>query len=233
MEKRSHHDPTGRRQFLGKLSASATAIGMAGLLTPLSSLHAETPRKSDASDPDEWFKKMSGKHRIMYDVTRPNGIFPFLWPRAFLLTNQATGSTPEECNVVVVLRHEGLPYAFNSEIWAKYNLGEVFKADDPATKKPSTRNPFWKPAKGDYSLPGIGVVDIGINELQDSGVLFCACNVAISVYSAAIAQGMKMDAEAVRKDWVAGLLPGVQVMPSGVWAVGRAQEHGCSYCFAG
>jgi intracellular sulfur oxidation DsrE/DsrF family protein len=29
------------------------------------------------------------------------------------------------------------------------------------------------------------------------------------------------------------LLPGVQVVPSGVWAVGRAQEKGCGYCYAG
>jgi intracellular sulfur oxidation DsrE/DsrF family protein len=34
-------------------------------------------------------------------------------------------------------------------------------------------------------------------------------------------------------DSKAGLLPGIQIVPSGVWAVGRAQEHGCQYCFAG
>jgi len=44
---------------------------------------------------------------------------------------------------------------------------------------------------------------------------------------------MKMEGADVKKEWVAGLLPGVQVMPSGVWAVGRAQEHGCTYCYAG
>jgi len=39
--------------------------------------------------------------------------------------------------------------------------------------------------------------------------------------------------EAVKKDWVAGLLPGVQVVPSGVLGVAHAQELGCVYCFAG
>jgi intracellular sulfur oxidation DsrE/DsrF family protein len=42
-----------------------------------------------------------------------------------------------------------------------------------------------------------------------------------------------LDAAELKKEWVAGLLPGVQVLPSGVWAVGRAQEKGCSYIFAG
>jgi len=37
----------------------------------------------------------------------------------------------------------------------------------------------------------------------------------------------------VKADWVAGLMPGVQVVPSGVLAVSRAQEKGCNYCFAG
>jgi intracellular sulfur oxidation DsrE/DsrF family protein len=132
-----------------------------------------------------------------------------------------------------VLRHAGIPYAFNSEIWAKYNFGEVFKADDPATKKPSVRNPFWKPGKGDFKIPGIGVVEIGINELQDSGVMFCVCDAAMTVFSASLAEGMKMDAAEVKKEWIAGLLPGIQVVPSGVWGVGRAQEHGCTYCFVG
>jgi intracellular sulfur oxidation DsrE/DsrF family protein len=86
---------------------------------------------------------------------------------------------------------------------------------------------------GDFQVPGIGSVAIGINDLQEQGVMFCVCNAAITVYSTAISQGMNMSPEEVKKDWLAGLLPGIQVVPSGVWAVGRAQEHGCAYCFAG
>jgi hypothetical protein len=232
MEKQNPRNSTGRRQFLGKLGASAATLSMAGLIAPFQQLQAKNSSVSDSSDPDEWFKKMKGKHRIILDVVRPNGIFPFAWPRVYLLTNQATGSTVADCNVVVVLRHEGIPYAFNNEIWAKYNFGEVFKVDDPATKKASTHNPFWKPGKGDFSIPGIGAVEIGINELQDSGVMFCVCDVAMTVYSAVIGQEMKMDPAQIKTEWMSGLLPGIQAMPSGIWAVGRAQEHGCTYCYA-
>jgi len=69
--------------------------------------------------------------------------------------------------------------------------------------------------------------------LQNDGVMFCVCDMAMTVFSAVVAKGMNMDAAAVKKEWVAGVLPGIQVVPSGVWAVGRAQEHGCAYCFAG
>jgi intracellular sulfur oxidation DsrE/DsrF family protein len=121
----------------------------------------------------------------------------------------------------------------NNDLWAKYKFGEMFKINDPKTKAPAVRNPFWQPGPDDYKVPGIGPVQIGINQLQSSGVLFCACDMALTVYSAATADAMKADAAAVKKEWLAGVLPGVQVVPSGVWAVGRAQEHGCAYCFAG
>ena len=76
-------------------------------------------------------------------------------------------------------------------------------------------------------------MQIGINELQAAGVKFCVCEVAMTVNSNVMAEKIKKDAAEIRKDWMAGLLPGVQPVPSGVWAVGRAQEHGCAYCFAG
>jgi intracellular sulfur oxidation DsrE/DsrF family protein len=44
---------------------------------------------------------------------------------------------------------------------------------------------------------------------------------------------MNMKAEDVKKEWLSGLLPGIQQVPSGVWALGRAQEQRCAYIFAG
>jgi intracellular sulfur oxidation DsrE/DsrF family protein len=127
-------------------------------------------------------------------------------------------------------------------LWEKYKFSEVFKglgeigpafqAADAATAV-TVRNPFWKPKKGDFKAPGIGAVDIGLNDLQASGVKFCVCNAAMTVYSTAVAGKMNLKPEDVMKDWVSGLLPGIQIVPSGVWAVGRAQEYGCQYCFAG
>jgi intracellular sulfur oxidation DsrE/DsrF family protein len=115
-----------------------------------------------------------------------------------------------------------------SRLWEKYKFGEMFKVDDEATKSPLTANPFWQPKEGSLPLPGMG-----IDELQKSGVLFGICDMALTVYSKMTAEKMKMDAAEVKKDWVSGVLPGVQIVPSGVLAVNRAQEHGCTYCFAG
>jgi hypothetical protein len=233
MNGQDHKLTTNRRDFLGTIAMGAGALTMASLTIPAQLAAHAKPVKNYPEDPEEWFKKINGKHRIVFDVTQPNSVLPFVWPRVFLMTNQQTGATQKDCNEVVILRHEAIPYAFDSSLWEKYKLGEFAKITDPKTNGPSVRNMFWQPQPGDFAVPGIGNVQIGINELQDNGVMFGVCSVAILVNSHAIAQKMNADPDTVQKDLIAGILPGIQLLPSGVWAVGRAQEHGCAYCFAG
>jgi intracellular sulfur oxidation DsrE/DsrF family protein len=225
---------TSRRNFLGALAAGTATFSISTLASPLTAgakSMEEKFRKPD--DPEAWLQKLTGKHKMVFDVTQPHGVFPFAWPRVFLMTNTMTGTPEKENNVVVVLRHDAIPYAMETRLWEQYNFGEVFKATDPATNASSRRNPFWQPKAGDYKIPGFGEVAIGINELQQSGVIFVVCNAALTVYSTAVAQKMGKDPADVKKDWMSGLLPGIEVVPSGVWALGRAQEKGCAYCFAG
>ena len=230
-------NPSPRRKFIGHLATGAAALGLAGLTSPLG-VHAGTVStfsepNSTFSDADEWFNKVKGKHRIVFDVTAPGKghelILPFAWPKVFLLTNAATGTPEKDNGVVVILRHNAIPFAMENSLWTKYKFGEFFKIQDPANGKDALRNMFWKPNPV-FSVPGIGPVPIGINELQESGVMFCVCDMAMTVNSAVIAAQMNLKAEDVKKDFLSGLLPGIQVVPSGVWAVGRAQEHQCAYC---
>jgi len=221
-----------RRTFLKQVATGAAVLGTGILASPFS-LAAETPSASGESDADEWFKQIKGVHKMAFDVPAPNGLMPFAWPRVFMLTNAATGTPEKDCGVVVILRHNAIPYALNNQLWEKYKFGEMFKIMEEDGKTPATQNPFWQPAPGTYKVPGIGPVQIGINELQDSGVKFCVCAMAISVFSAMAAMNDNQDAAAVKNEWMAGVLPGIQLMPSGVWAVGRAQEHGCAYCYVG
>jgi intracellular sulfur oxidation DsrE/DsrF family protein len=234
MEEKNLSNTTNRRGFLGSLATGAAAMGIATIASPLTIHAGENFKETNSSDdPDEIFKKLKGKHRIVFDVTQPHELMPFVWPKVFLMTNEMTGTPEKDSSVVVVLRHDAIPYAFEDRLWAKYKFGELFKAHDPATNMASVRNPFWQPKPGAFNVPGFGNVPIGINELQASGVIFVVCNAAMTVYSAVAANNMGKDASEVKKDWEAGLLPGVKVVPSGVWALGRAQENGCGYIFAG
>lgn len=221
-----------RRGFLGMLSTGVAALGLTVAGRPLA-FAAETNAIPSPGDPDDWFKQIKGKHRIVFDVTHPlGGPLPFAWPRVFLMTNEATGTPDNDCGVVVVLRHDAMAYALDDNIWEKYHFGEAFKVTD-MNGMPVGKNVFAHPNPGDFKVPGVGEVSLGIKELQDNGVLICVCNVAMTVHSAGMAMKTGQDAGEVRSDWDKGLLPGIQVVPSGVWAVNRAQEHGCTYCFCG
>lgn len=243
MDTNETKEGTNRRNFLGTIATGAAAIGLTSIAPSLSAFAGEA--KFDPKvygDPEDMFKKINGKHRVVYDSPEPNGVSVFVWSKVFLLTNAATGTPEKDNNVVVVLRHNSIPYAFNDAMWKKYKFSEVFKgsgelggafqAADAATAA-TVRNPMWNPKPGDFKAPGIGPVPIGINELQASGVQFCVCNMAMTVYSAVVAMQTGGKAEDILKDWTANVLPGVQIVPSGVWALGRAQEKQCAYIFAG
>jgi intracellular sulfur oxidation DsrE/DsrF family protein len=230
MEKSFPSAEPSRRQFLNTMAGTAAVMGFSSFLPPSD---YEYYRSFGPDDPEAWTEKIKGKHKMVFDATQPHGIYPFAWPRVFLMTNKATGSEEKDCCAVVILRHTAIPYAFDHNMWEKYKFGEVFEALDPKTNAASLRNPFWKPAKGSFKVPGIGEVAIGINELQESGVLFGVCSAAITVFSTSVAEKLNKPAEEIKADWMTGLLPGIQPVPSGVWALGRAQQKGCSYIFAG
>ena len=212
--------PTPRRRFLGNLAAAAAALGLTGSVA--SSLEAETIERSADPQLDAWFGKIKGKHKMVFDVSEPNSGMGAIWPRVFLNTMAAT--YPGEATAVVILRHGGLPLSMGDAMWAKYPLGETFQINDGTA--PAKRNPY-------ATITGLPIPGLGITELMKAGVLVGACDVALTVYSSGVAQKLGLDPAAVKKDWVDGLLPGVQIVPSGVMAIARAQELGCGYCFAG
>ena len=216
-----------RRGFLGTLAAS-TAAGLSSL-TPLSLEAATRTRRITDTAVDAafeaWLNKITGKHKMLFDAPEVNSGMPVVWPRVWLNGNNENYGTKDTDNsAVIVLRHAAIPIAMQDATWAKYKLGEAFNIKDGDAA--ATRNVFAKQMP--LPLPGTG-----IEQLLASGAQFGVCNVALTVYSGVVAQKMNMDAAAVKADWVAGLMPGVQVVPSGVLAVSRGQEKGCNYCFAG
>ena len=149
MEPTNDQQSTPRREFLGALTTGVATLSVAAFVNPQPVLaHTNLLLTGPMDNADAWFNTIKGKHKVVFDATRPHGVFPFAWPRVFLMTNAATGTPEADNSVVVVLRHDAIPYAFEDRLWEKYKFGEVVKADDPATNKPATRNPFGKPNRG-------------------------------------------------------------------------------------
>lgn len=214
-----------RRKFVGTLAAGAS-----GLMAALPGSTLATPADNKvAADAEAWFDQVKGSHRIVYDAPEPHDGFPVIWTWVYYVTNNQTGSADNDLTAMVILRHNAIPFAMEDRLWAKYKLGEFFKITDKNTNAPAVRNPYWIPKEKDFP---VAVIE-GMKRLQERGALFCVCDMALTVMSGFVAQGMNLTPEEVKKDWISGILPGVQVVPSGVWAVSRAQEKNCAYCYAG
>lgn len=221
---------SNRRRFLGNLATGAATLGLATLADPMR-VAAEPSNPLPAADDkafEAWLGKIKGKHKQVFDSMLPDNGMSLAWARVFLMSNMQVGVPESDCTSVLVLRHESIPIAMESGLWKKYKFGEVFQINDMATNAPSVRNMFWKPKPNELPLPGMA-----LNELLDSGVLVGVCDLALTFYSKHVADMMKISPEECKKEWVAGVHPGIQIVPSGVLAVNRAQEHGCTYCWAG
>lgn len=215
-----------RRKFIGTLALGATA-GVTAMATPFK--ESTNFLTFGVNESDSWFKSIKGNHRVVFDAAEPNDAFSIIWTWGFYATNNQTGSPDSDITAVCVFRHNAMPFALEDNLWSKYKLGETFNIKDNRTKAPALRNPYYKATDGDFPIHGVD----GIKKMQDRGAMFCVCNLALTVYSGIVAKGLGLDPEAVRKEWVSGVLPGIQVVPAGIWALDRAQKQNCSYIFAG
>ena len=226
---RSTQDSTDRRSFLGAIATGSAALAMAGggLHVAASTAVAAASDTADGFS-EAWLNKITGKHKQFFDATTTNQ-FALVYAMNFLNSyNDAYKIPDDKLSAVVGLRHFAIAAAMNDEIWSKYKVGEFIQAMDSATKAPSTRNFLFHPRDGDMMFPAAS-----IDKLAARGVQFTACNVALTVLSGLLAKNAGVTADAAKAEWTAGLLPGVVLVPSGVLAVNRAQEKGCTYCNGG
>jgi hypothetical protein len=205
---------TPRRRFFGRVAAMS-ALGLFGF----AAIRARAePAQSDGPD---WPGTLKGRHRQVFDVYGINEGFPLGFANNFLAPN-------ESATAVMIFRHKGLPYALGSSMWEKYKIGESFKILDPETKAPAVKNPYFQPKPG-----VLANTDAALDRLLANGTVMGACGVALRGQSRRLAANAGVTAEEALKEWTANLIPGVTVVPSGTWAVNRAQEAGCTYCAGG
>ena len=205
---------TPRRGFFSRVAGIMT-VALAST-APVSSLAAPA-----ASGVAEWPGKLKGRHRQLVDAYTVNSGVPLAWAYTFMAPNKSA-------TAVVVLRHHAFLLALGSPVWARYKIGHVFNIVDPETNAPAEQNPFLHPK------PGILVVDeMAIDWLLSNGVIIGACGMALQVMSKKLASNAGVSAEEAAEEWRVNLIPGVTLVPSGTWAVNRAQEHGCTYCSGG
>ena len=220
---------TDRRAFLGTLATGSAAIAMVGVGLPTAA-SAEPTEFLEAPNgfSEAWLGKLTGKHRQFFDATSTNQ-FALVFAMNFLNSyNDAYRIPDSNLSAVVGLRHFAIATALSDDIWSRYKVAEFVQAMDPATKTPYMRNFLSHPHEGDMMFPNASV-----DKLVARGVQFTCCSVALGVVSGLLSKNAGVTPEVAKAEWIAGLLPGVTLVPSGVMAVNRAQEKGCTYCSGG
>ena len=192
-----------RRKFFTSIALGVGATAFPNFIKDFEDLEpvsAETLIKSN--ELSNWFDNIKGEHRVVYDGSEPHNTLPIVWNWAFLESNNSVGVKDDNITAMTVLRHSGIVFAFNSDIWKKFKLGELVSFNDNKTGNPALRNTVYEPQEGDMPLPPIQ----GIKDLQARGSLFCVCDLATKVYGSAVAKKMNLNPDDVYSEMVEGIL---------------------------
>jgi intracellular sulfur oxidation DsrE/DsrF family protein len=228
--------PFARRSFLSRLAAGLAAVG-AGLGIGTSTIRAQGSsegRWQPARHPeDDWFEKIPGKHRVILDSVSAQGVGDALHFASNILTTSKSGYGLESADlaVVVCLRHAATAFAFNDAMWAKYStpMSAHAKFNDPKSHAPAVVNVYNSAEYRGLLTNGAATIDALIKQ----GVHFAVCDQSTHGYSGDLARNVGGKADTTYKELTSNLIGNSHMVPSGVVAVGHAQEHGYAYVYSG
>ncbi|MBK5187226.1 MAG: hypothetical protein JJD97_03215 [Gemmatimonadaceae bacterium] len=212
---------SARRNFLAALATAAGASAFAPLLSGSRLEAAEAPAAPwDLS----WLDQLKGKHRQVFEVGKLEDVpgplhtvanYLDAWRDVFHLEYP-------EVNTVVGIAGSGFPINAGDAIWAKYKLADKWRISDGAGKQGPTHNVY-------LDAPASDPKRASVTGLQARGTIFWQCNNALKFIARELALASHETVDNVYAELVAGLNPGVRLVPANTMLIGLAQEHGCAY----
>jgi hypothetical protein len=173
-----------------------------------------------------WLEKIDRRRRMVFDTNEVSGGAGLSFVATYLAGAREAYGDPD-ASTVLVHRHSSVPVILGDDIWRRMGLGETLEIKDPTTGEPAQRNPFRAWQQGDkHSMVS---ADSSIEALMKAGTIILACNFALTGYASMLANKEKIDKDQAKKDLYGAILPGVYVVPNGVFGVCAAQEANCGY----
>lgn len=238
-----------RRRFIGQVVAGAASVAGIAYARAAATAQSVTPspppgRDSTAATPPpppgleaahrdwdlSWVDRIQGQHRQVFDCPEIAEGAALSQARLFLHDYKDVYKlTDADIRAVLVVRHKAFPIVLNDAIWERYDfIGKKrTKLKDPTTGKWARRNPFLNAKKDDeYSLVWD---DGGLDALISQGVIVLACNLAMVHFAGIIAKETQQEPGTVQDEVRKALVPGVTLVPSGVFGVIRSEQAGCNY----
>lgn len=208
-----------RRSFIAGMGGAVAFSGHRSILEAQPLLLAARWEAAHEAK-DEWLDKVPGKHRMMFDSTTPDAFGSALMYAGnyYLANRDGYGLQDSDLAVVVIARHQATPFAFNDSMWSKYSstLFRLSNFTDPKTKEAPVRNVYM----------GTGG---SLSGLLARGLHLAVCQMAARELAGSMAQDAGTDTEAVFNELSQNLVPNSHLVPAGIVAVNRAQEHGYAF----
>ncbi|CAN5467985.1 hypothetical protein BH10BAC1_BH10BAC1_00970 [soil metagenome] len=215
---------TPRRGFINTIIGGVAAFGLSAALAPLKMQAGNIIPAGGVADAEKWFEQIKNKRKAVFDMPRHNQGRGIGWALTLMDTHNDLGVPDTDLSIVIVLRSAAAPLAIADPLWLKYGFGKRMELKDPETKVFTKRNLYAKCKTED---------DDCLELFQKRGGLVCVCNHALEGAAEGLAKQLKLKKEDVQKEFMDNLLPEIQLMPSGIWAVNRAQELGCTFNYGG
>ena len=217
-----------RREFLERMTAGAVLAGV-----PLSAdaLRAFAPPVASTAAENfdmSWADRITGKYRAVFDVPEIESGYGVwrasIWVKQYMDHLKAG---PKDCTPVVVLRHNGIVLAMQQAFWDTYGIAKSNEVKHPISGDKTDRNPaLLSSTRGEVPA---SFDEVALDKYIARGGIALACNLAFDDMVAIVSKKDGDTPEAARKTALAGLVPGVIMQPSGVFAALRAQDLGCKY----
>jgi hypothetical protein len=217
-----------RREFIERLSANAVLASVPFSPDVVRAFDSE-PAATVAEDWDlSWVSRITGKYRAIFDVPEIDSGYGVwrasLWVQQYVDVLKAGA---KDCSPVLVLRHHGIALAMQQSFWDTYEVAKNNTVTHPITQQGTDRNPaLLSSSRGEVPADFDAVA---LDKYLSRGGIALACNLAFDDMIELVTKKDKSSPEAARKTALAGLVPGVILQPSGVFAALRAQDAGCKY----
>jgi hypothetical protein len=206
-----------RRRFLGRLGLGSAA---AASLFGSASASAQPPSSAAPKrhELDDWMDTLPAGHRMVFDAVSAEGAqdVQHYASNVFFANRTGYGLESRDIGVIVILRHNATPLGYNDAMWAKY--GSVFATE---LKLPATK-----------TNPGNGGGE-SLETLSGLGVHFGVCAMATRRFAGMVTRGTGNSIDAALEELGKNLVRNAHLTPAGIVAVGRAQERGFTFGYAG
>jgi len=219
-----------RREFLERIAAGAMLASVPFSPDVLRELGALSPgRRARAEEFDlTWVDRVKGKYRAIFDVPEIDSGYGVwrasLWGRQYM---DVLKVSPSDMTPVLVMRHKGIALAMQQSFWDKYDVAKSNSVMHPITQQSTDRNPALLSSKRG-EVPA-DFDDVALDKYVSRGGIALACNLAFDDMIELVTKKDGGTPESARKTALAGLVPGVVLQPSGVFAALHAQDVGCKY----